>query len=247
MRNAISSTTHDNARTELFEKYMQRRYPPYPQLAVPIGESLRRKSKKSSSAKRVVAKVIATKTFNSRSEKREDDHDVATARAGPAPEHREGVNSLQQCEGRTIYNATTTSLGPFGEILDATLPNGEVDSTLMEIGTILKEERLRVAEWQALVYGQGTERWAYHGSTSPFVDRPFETSRPTPSTSTADHIRDPETMELPLEAMSEAQLEQTFHQYFKVDEHMSLTTSKTRDQRLAKYALHVKREYERAA
>lgn len=105
--------------------------------------------------------------------------------------------------------------------MDATLPNGEVDSTLMEIGKILKEERLRVAEWQALVYGQGTEGWAYHGSTggaSPFVDRPFDTSRLMPSTSTADYMRDPGIMESPLEAMSEVQLEQTFHQYFKVDE-----------------------------
>jgi hypothetical protein len=86
---------------------------------------------------------------------------------------------------------------------------------LMEIGKILKEECLRVAEWQAFVYGQETKRWAYHGSTSPFVDRPFDTSRLTPSTPTADDMRD---IELPLEVMSEAQLEQTFHQYFKVDE-----------------------------
>jgi hypothetical protein len=65
MRNAIPSTTHDNARTELFEKYMQRRYPPYPQLAMSTRESSRRKSKKSSSAKRVIA-GIATKTPNSK-------------------------------------------------------------------------------------------------------------------------------------------------------------------------------------
>ena len=101
-------------------------------------------------------------------------------------------------------------------MLDATLPNGEVDSTLMEIGKILKEERLRVAEWQAFVYGERTERGAYHGSTggmSPFVERPPDTS-----TSTAGDMRDPEMMELFLEATSEAQLEQTFHQYFKVNE-----------------------------
>jgi hypothetical protein len=68
MRNAIPSSTHDNARTELFEKYMQRRYPPYPQLAMSTRELPRRKSKKSSFAKRVVAgtKVVATKTSNSR-------------------------------------------------------------------------------------------------------------------------------------------------------------------------------------
>jgi len=143
-------------------------------------------------------------------------------RAGSTPE---GTNTLQQCRGRTIYNATTTASGPSGEILDATLPNGEVDSTLMELAKILKEERLRVAEWQAFICGQGIEHWVHPSgieSVSTPMDRPSNMSRFAPSMSAGNSVLGPETSRLPLEGMTvnEAQLEKTFHQYFNVKEYM---------------------------
>lgn len=121
--------------------------------------------------------------------------------------HTEGSSSLEQWRGRTIYNATTTSPGPFGEILDAKLPNGEVDGTLMELATIIKEERLRVATWQMFVYGQGPAH-------------PNNINAPKFSSTMLDPDK---TAWAPGEGMdiNEPILEIALHQYFNVDEYMT--------------------------
>jgi len=110
----------------------------------------------------------------------------------------------------------TTSPGPFGDILDATLSNGEVDPTLMELARIIKEERLREAKWRAFVYGEGPEHWAYPGSFGQ-----ASTQGLLPPTPSASFTLDPNQMLwVPIEDL-EAKLDETFHQYFNIDEYMA--------------------------
>jgi hypothetical protein len=141
-----------------------------------------------------------------------EDHG-AMARAGPAVERKKGSSPLEQFRGRTVYNATTTSLGPFGEILDATLPSGEIDPTLMELARIIKEERLRVAQWKAFVYEQEPGHWAHQDNTS--------AARLSLSTSTAYFPFDPDETHIEDAVMNEAKLERAFHRYFNVEEYMT--------------------------
>jgi hypothetical protein len=151
--------------------------------------------------------MMVVVVLTSPNKQRDDNRGAEMTRAGPAVKHTEGSSSLEQCRGRTIYNATTTSLGPFGEVLDAKLPNGEVDVTLMELARIIKEEHLRVAKWQMFVYGQGPAH-------------PNNIGTPEFSSTMLDPDK---TVWVPGEGMdiNEAVLEIALHQYFNVDEYMT--------------------------
>jgi len=161
----------------------------------------------------------------------EDGRGAGMTSVGPVVERQRASSPFKQCQGRTVYNAATTLHGPIGDILDVMQSNGEVNPTLMELATIIKEERVREARWIGFVLGLGPQLWANLANIARMstpLSIPFGAPSISSSISRPCFIFNPSAMlwvpnaQEYMEdlAISEVELEKLFYQYFNMDGYM---------------------------